>query len=124
LAVAVVTESGDLSSGWVGIMAPDGTGLQVLPATRPAAAPSAPSFSADGRYLAVGLYDGGGPSGVALYSAAGGLLGWYPRLRSAGWSPSGHILALAGLDGISLLRDPALAPDPFGPPGCDGVAWR
>lgn len=128
LAVASVTNLGDGFVGWVGLIAaggagPDGPGIKLLSAARNNMAPSGLAYSADGRYLAVSLFDNAGSQGVAVY-ADGTLVRWLPGYQAGPWSPTGHTLALTGLAGVSLLRTPDAAPQSIGPAGCTGLAWK
>jgi Tol biopolymer transport system component len=115
-------------AGWLGLIRPDGSDFQIAVPPTSDALPFAAAFSADGRYLAVALGSSYRPQGVAIYSAAGGnRLRVVPDAAIAGWSPSGHILAVTNVDGISLLREPGNADavlEVFGPAGCNGVAWK
>jgi hypothetical protein len=124
LAVGFVSNTLHGVVGWAGLVAPDGNGFKLLPAARADMAPNALTYSADGRYLALDLSDGGGTQGVALYSPAGALLRWLPGFQLAAWSPAGHTLALTGLDGVSLLSEPDAEPRGIGPEGCSGLAWK
>jgi type II secretory pathway pseudopilin PulG len=128
LALTVMTSFGNQYETWAGLIRPDGTGLRILPSASVGAAPSSAVFSADSRYLAVELQGDESSKGTAIYSVPdGALLRFIPRMNLAGWSPSGHILALAGPEGVSLLLEPGdlhASPQPFGAPGCSGVAWR
>jgi hypothetical protein len=128
LALMVASSLGGQYEWWVGLIRPDGTGLRVLPSASAGAGPTKVAFSADGRYLAVELQVSNASQGIAVYPVAeGSLLRVLPDAALAGWSPSGHILAVTNSEGVSLLRepvDPGAAPETFGPTGCNGVAWR
>jgi hypothetical protein len=128
LAFTVWSTLGSQNETWVGLIRPDGTGLRVLPSASAGAGPTTAAFSADGRYLAVELRGSDTPQGVAIYSVVdGSLLRFISGIALAGWSPSGHILAVTNSEGVSLLNEPGDAhalPQPFGPPGCTGVSWR
>jgi hypothetical protein len=128
LALAVASSTTDQYNRWVGLIRPDGSGLRILPSATVNAAPSSAVFSADSRYLAVQLQGDESTQGTAIYSVPDGTqLRFIPGLNLAGWSPTGHILALTGPGGVNLLNAPDdahAAPQPIGAPGCSGVAWR
>jgi hypothetical protein len=131
LAVTGIAFGNQDTSGWAGLMAPDGNGFHILPLASAIATPYSASFSADGQFLAVGVASF--PQiGTAIYSVSDErLLRLIPDMQSMGWSPVGHTLALSGYDGFSLLPEPGDAsakPQPFGPAGCraigQGLLWR
>jgi WD40-like Beta Propeller Repeat len=128
LAVATTTTNdGREFVGWLSLIQLRGgtdNVVERLPAPRDGLYPATLAYSADGDALSVTYYDSSGPRGVALYSAAGKLLRWLPGDYAGPWAPTGHALALIGLQGVSLLREPDAAPQPFGPAGCFGLAWR
>jgi hypothetical protein len=124
LAVVSVTNAGNGFGGWAGLIRPDGAGFKRLPDARANMAPEALAYSPDGLFLAVSLFDNAGAHGVAIYSADGALLRGLPGFQVAAWSPTGHILALTSLDGVSLLHEPDATPQQIGPAGCTELAWK
>jgi hypothetical protein len=127
LATAVITNDGHGFAGWGGLIHLRGATeslVERLPVPRDGLYPVTLAYSADGSELAVTLYDSNGLGGVALYSAAGKLLRWLPGDQAGPWAPSGHTLALVGVEGVSLLREPDAAPEAIGPAGCYGLAWK
>ena len=67
------------------------------------------------------------PVGRAIGFAGRARLHWLPGYQAGPWSPTGHTLALIGLKGVSLLREPgspATAPQAIGPTGCTELAWK
>ena len=113
---------------WVALIRPDGSRLRILPPGSPGDAPTAVAFSADGRLLAVDVRGDNPAQAVAIYSVEdGSLLHLVPGVASAGWSPTGHMLAITGSEGVGVLRepgDPDAASQPLGAPGCSGVVWK
>jgi hypothetical protein len=127
LGLTAFSFTGNTFVGWAATLAPDGSAFNLLPMARADLAPVSLAYSADGKFLAMDMLNTGRLRGVAVYSADGTLRRWLLGDRVAGWSPTGHVLALATPGGVALLREPGAAEaalQPLGPAGCDGVAWR
>jgi len=101
----------------------------VLNSVRPWRRKHASGFSADGKFLAVTVWNWSWPQQAILYDTAAG----EPRLilpnvgESLAWSPTGHQLALSGPDGVYLVAepgDPNRQPEKLVGAECYSISWN
>jgi len=123
--------SSDGSHTWVGTVNADGSNRRVLLEQHSpfSTFPTGISFSADGKLLAVTVWNWSWPQQVILYDATTG----EPRRTlpnmggSLAWSPTGHRLALSGPDGVYLLAepgDPNRQPEKLVGAECYNISWN
>jgi len=92
--------------GWLGVVNPDGSHLRLFNIPNRAWL-FEPRISADEKYLALTLYDFTIWQSLVVYDLATGAQSLYLGGAAAyHWSPTGHQLAVALLDGVYLFREP------------------
>jgi len=85
------------------------------------------AFSADGKFLAVMVWNVG-PTSVIVYDAVSGEeTHFLPNITGFDWSPTGHELALVSDKGLFLLAEPGEAGnalEQLANPSCFSVEWN
>ena len=113
---------------WVWAMRPDGSGAQLLLEQDSPAYADPASFSADGEYLAVHVWNPNWVRTTLIYDPANGKrvlmlpnVGGWPA-----WSPTGHQLALSSYGGLYVIAepgDPQSSPKKLADEPCYRVLW-
>jgi WD40 repeat protein len=85
------------------------------------------AFSADGKFLAVMVWNVG-PTSVIVYDIVSGEeIHFLPNITGFDWSPTGHELALVSDKGLFLLAEPGEAGstlEQLANPSCFSVEWN
>ncbi len=121
--------SSDGSQARVGTVGPDGSNRRILMEQHSQFDAFPSGYSADGKFLAVTVQNWGWPQQTIIYDATTGEARLtLPNLGgSLAWSPTGHQLALGGLDGLYLLAepgDPRSQPEKLVGDECYSILWN